>query len=105
MQVANFLLTGALYGGFALGLHWSTTSVGATRAISTFVGNVAAGLVLSGLFSTDPVSGYALAGAGFGQQPGWVDPAGLLQGISVCAGFGWLTSLAIRRLLSARQHP
>jgi hypothetical protein len=162
VQVANFLLAGALYGGFAVGLRWSTPPASGTRGVSTFVANVAAGLVVSGLFRTDPVSGYppgtpnaaeltgtgmvhnlaamplvvgvsgaafvegacslragrrawagyclasgllmpstfVLAGAGFGQQPRLVGRAGLLQRISVCAGFGWLTSLAIRRLVS-----
>jgi hypothetical protein len=36
------------------------------------------------------------AGAGFGQQPAFVASAGLLQRVSIVAGFGWVTALCLR---------
>jgi hypothetical protein len=39
---------------------------------------------------------FVLAGAGFGQTEGLVDLAGLLQGLAVTIGFGWLTLLAVQ---------
>lgn len=41
---------------------------------------------------------FAAASAGFGQQPGLVDVAGLLQRVSLLAGLGWLSALAVRAL-------
>ena len=35
------------------------------------------------------------AGAGFGQQPALVGSAGLLQRVSILAGFGWITTLCL----------
>jgi hypothetical protein len=35
------------------------------------------------------------AGAGFGQQPAFVGSAGLLQRVSILAGFGWITTLCL----------
>jgi Protein of unknown function (DUF998) len=36
------------------------------------------------------------AGAGFGQHPALVASAGLLQRVSILAGFGWVTALCLR---------
>jgi hypothetical protein len=43
----------------------------------------------------------ALAGAGFGQSPRWVNRAGLFQRASILAAFGWLTALSARALKRA----
>jgi len=42
------------------------------------------------------------ASMGFGQTPGWVDYAGLLQRLTVSAGWAWLTLLAIDLLRRIR---
>ena len=39
-----------------------------------------------------------LSGAGFGQSPGLVPVAGLLQRISIITGLTWLTTLSARVL-------
>jgi hypothetical protein len=41
-----------------------------------------------------------LSGAGFGQSPGLVPVAGLLQRISIITGLTWLTTLSARVLRS-----
>ena len=41
----------------------------------------------------------ALAGAGFGQSPRFVDLGGLLQRTSIITGFGWLTAVSAQALL------
>jgi hypothetical protein len=58
LQVANFLAAGILYLAFAAGL-WRTprTAVG-TRVGVMLIAAAAVGLIGSGLFITDPVSGY-----------------------------------------------
>jgi hypothetical protein len=58
VQVANFLLAGTMYAGLAIGLSRTTTEDDRSRAIPSLVGTAAAGLVLSGLLTADPVSGY-----------------------------------------------
>jgi Protein of unknown function (DUF998) len=162
VQAANFMVTGGLYCGLALGLTGTPSSVGLTRTGRVLLGAAAVGLLGAGLFRTDPVSGYppgtpvipvertragalhdavsvptflaipaaavieARAGAGrrgwaatsaacgllmlgcfgaatvgFGQHPSLVNRAGLLQRLSVTAGFGWLTAVALRALRAA----
>jgi hypothetical protein len=39
-----------------------------------------------------------LSGAGFGQSPGLVPVAGLLQRVSIITGLTWLTALSARAL-------
>jgi hypothetical membrane protein len=58
LQVANFLIAGTLYLAFAAGL-WRTrrTAVG-TRVGVILIAAAGVGLLGSGLFITDPVSGY-----------------------------------------------
>ena len=164
VQVANFLVAGALYTGYAVGLA-RVRSGSQGRLGPILVGAAGAGLVGAGVFRTDPVSGYppgtpdrptgytrlgrlhdvvsvptflgipaasfvyarafvhdgrpawalysaasggtmlatvVAASAGFGQARKFVGVAGLFQRISVTAGFGWLTALAIRGLADLR---
>lgn len=161
VQAANFVLTGGLYCGLALGLARVPAPVGLTRTSRMLLGAAAAGLIGAGLFLTDPVSGYppgtadtpvdrtragalhdavsvptflaipaaaliqaraaaitgepgwaaasagcgllmlgsfAAATVGFSQHPALVNRAGLLQRLSVTAGFGWLSAVALRAL-------
>jgi Protein of unknown function (DUF998) len=56
-QTANILTAGALYLGAAIGLHRTTTPL-AARSTPVLLGAAAVGLIGSGSFVTDPVSGY-----------------------------------------------
>ena len=47
---------------------------------------------------------FILSSAGFGQAEGLVDLAGLFQRVTLIAGFGWLTLLAVRFLRSPRER-
>ncbi len=58
VQVANFLLTGSLYLGEALGLFRSSGRVHEPRVVPILIGSAGMGLVGAGAFVTDPVSGY-----------------------------------------------
>ncbi|WP_345713961.1 DUF998 domain-containing protein [Kineococcus glutinatus] len=161
VQVVNFLVTGALYAGLAVGLARAPRPAGTSRARAVLIGAAGVGLIGAGAFRTDPVGGYppgapdALAGystagalhdafsvpvflavpaaallhararrregdggwavasagcglvvlagfgaasAGFGQHPALVDVAGLVQRLSLTAGFGWLSALAVQAL-------
>jgi len=60
VQIANFLLTGALYAGLAVGLSRARDEDDRSSVMPMLVGSSAAGLVLSGLFTADPVSGYPI---------------------------------------------
>ena len=56
-QKANFLTAGVVYLAAAVGLHRSTTPL-AARSTPVLLGAAAVGLIGSGSFVTDPVSGY-----------------------------------------------
>jgi hypothetical protein len=161
VQAANFVVTGGLYCGLALGLARVPSPAGLTRTSRMLLGAAAVGLIGAGLFPTDPVSGYppgtpaipaertragavhdvvsiptflalpvaalvqagaadrpawvaasatcgslmlgcfAAATVGFSQHPSLVNRAGLLQRLSVTAGFGWLSAVALRALRTA----
>jgi hypothetical protein len=60
VQIANFLLSGAMYAGLAIGLSRTATDEDRSTAVPILVGTAASGLVLSGLLTADPVSGYPL---------------------------------------------
>ena len=80
-------------------------------AIPVFVGISAAALLSARAAAKADAKGWAAysaasgtlmaasniaAGAGFGQQPALVASAGLLQRVSIVAGFGWVTALCLR---------
>jgi Protein of unknown function (DUF998) len=58
MQVANFLVTGALYLSYAVGLWRAPMTVVGTRIGTILIGAAAVGLLGAAAFVTDPVSGY-----------------------------------------------
>jgi hypothetical membrane protein len=58
VQTVNFLVAGALYLAFAVGLWRSPRSLVRTRLGVVLVGAAAAGMLGAGVFTTDPVSGY-----------------------------------------------
>ena len=58
VQVTNFLVTGGLYLGGAIGLARSSGAQRGPRAVPILIGSAAIGLIGAGVFATDPVSGY-----------------------------------------------
>ncbi|MDA2804100.1 DUF998 domain-containing protein [Nocardiopsis suaedae] len=58
VQTANFLVAGALLLALAAGMHRSALLAGRARAAAWLVGAAGVGLLGSGAFVTDPVSGY-----------------------------------------------
>jgi hypothetical protein len=58
LQVANFLMAGTLYLAFAAGLWRAPRAAVVTRAGVILIAAAAVGLLGSGVFITDPVSGY-----------------------------------------------
>jgi Protein of unknown function (DUF998) len=58
MQVTNFLVTGALYLSYAVGLWRTPRTVVGTRIGTILIGVAAVGLLGAAAFLTDPVSGY-----------------------------------------------
>lgn len=58
MQVANFLVAGALYLSYAVGLWRAPRTVDGTRIGAILIGVAAVGLLGAAAFVTDPVSGY-----------------------------------------------
>jgi hypothetical protein len=58
VQTANFCVTGGLYAAFAAGLPGSPEASTRSRVGPIVIGAVAVGLIGSGVFLTDPISGY-----------------------------------------------
>ncbi|MDA2814886.1 DUF998 domain-containing protein [Nocardiopsis sp. RSe5-2] len=58
VQIANFLVAGALLIALAAGMRRSALLAGRARAAAWLVGAAGVGLLGSGAFVTDPVSGY-----------------------------------------------
>jgi hypothetical protein len=46
------------------------------------------------------VGSFVLMGRAFGGVPRFVGKGGIFQRISIASGFGWLTALSLRALLS-----
>jgi Protein of unknown function (DUF998) len=76
MQVANFLITGALYLSYAVGLLRAPRTVVGTRIGTILIGAAAVGLLGAAAFVTDPVSGYP---PGTPSAPGDYTPSGALH--------------------------
>ena len=66
IQVASFLVTGALLGAFAIGLRRRLGAIGGrgARGVPIAVGAISLGLLIAGLFSTAPAFGYPPGTAG-----------------------------------------
>ena len=58
LQVANFVVSGLLIAAFAVGLRRVLASGLASRWGPNLIGLVGLGLVISGIFVTDPALGY-----------------------------------------------
>ncbi|MGP4021387.1 DUF998 domain-containing protein [Saccharopolyspora sp. 5N708] len=57
-QAANFIVSGLLVLGFAVGLRPALRRIGGGRWAPVLIGLVGAGLIGAGFFATDPISGY-----------------------------------------------
>ncbi|TQM29981.1 DUF998 domain-containing protein [Nocardia bhagyanarayanae] len=90
IQIANFLVTGALFALVAVGLRRGlTTGIGRTW-ISRLVGVFAAGMIGAGVFVCDPYQGYP---AGAAEAMTW---HGTLHGVSAAvAGLALVAVLVI----------
>jgi hypothetical protein len=55
-------------------------------------------VLYSAATSVTMLAAMALAGAGFGQSPRFVDFGGLFQRASIVTGFAWLTAVSARTL-------
>jgi hypothetical protein len=58
IQVANFLITGVLFVVFAFGLRRAFASGVGSRSAPIIVAGVGVGLIIAGIFATDPAYGY-----------------------------------------------
>jgi hypothetical protein len=83
VQVANFLVTGAMVLAFAVGLRRDLGTTWAPRLVAGY----GLGLVAAGIFRADPASGFP---AGTPDGPGTVSWHGLLHLASGAVGFGCL---------------
>jgi hypothetical protein len=112
LQVTNFLVAGGLYLGFAVGLARSPSGPRwSWKAVQILVGSAGVGLVGSGVFVTDPVSGYP-PGTPEGMEPtvvGWLHQVfalpvllGLPAAAAIEAGHAWRRGDRVWALYSAK---
>jgi len=58
VQQANFMVTGALMIGFAIGLRLTARRTGGGRSTPVLIGLFGLGLIGAGVFTADPISGF-----------------------------------------------
>jgi hypothetical protein len=58
IQIANFIVSGTLFVAFAFGLRRTFASGPGSRWAPVLIGGVGVGLIISGIFTTDPSFGY-----------------------------------------------
>jgi hypothetical protein len=88
IQIANFIVTGFLFVAFALGLRRAFASGPGCRWAPILVGGVGVGLVVSGIFSTDPGFGFP-PGTPMG-SPATTTWLGVLHYVGALLVFGFL---------------
>jgi hypothetical protein len=86
VQTANFAVTGVMLLAGAAGLARAEGPVAARRAASALIGAAGAGLIGSGVFTTDPVSGYPPGAPGAPAQPSRAGTVHNLMAVPVFAG-------------------
>ncbi|GIF47901.1 uncharacterized protein DUF998 [Asanoa ferruginea] len=62
IQIANFLITGLALCAFAVGLRGAIPSGPGSRSAPVLAGICGVGLLVAGIFSTDPTPGYPVGG-------------------------------------------
>ena len=98
VQVANFLIGGALIAGFGLGLRPAWTGRG--RWVPPLIALTGLALVWCGVFTSDPALGYPP-----GTAPGIPTSASLVGGLHYLGAFVVFFGLAVGIFLSARYGP
>jgi hypothetical membrane protein len=102
VQIANFVVSGLLIMAFAVGLRRVVSSGRASRWGPILVGLVGLGLVVSGVFVTDPALGYPPGTPpGFSQNPSWHGSLHLLGALLVFGGLP-ITSFVFGRRFQAQ---
>jgi Protein of unknown function (DUF998) len=87
LQIANFVISGLLIVGFAFGLRRVFSNGPASRWGPIMVGLVGLGLIVAGVFVTDPALGYPPgAPSGLTQNPSWHGSIHLLGALFVFGG-------------------
>lgn len=102
LQIANFVVSGLLIVAFAFGLRRVVSSGRASRWGPILVGLVGLGLVVSGVFVTDPALGYPPGTPpGLTQNPSWHGSLHLLGALFVFGGLP-IASFAFARRFQAQ---
>ena len=102
LQIANFIVSGLLLVAFAFGLRRVVSSGRASRWGPILVGLVGVGLVVSGVFVTDPALGYPPGTPpGLTQNPSWHGSLHLLGALLVFGGLP-ITSFVFARRFQAQ---
>ena len=112
LQVTNFVVTGGLYLGFAVGLARSSGPRRSPKAVPILVGSAGVGLIGAGVFVTDPVSGYPPGTPDQGMEPtvvGWLHQVfslpvlvGLPAAAAIEAAHAWRRGNRVWALYSAK---
>ena len=87
LQTVNFLVTGALIVGGAIGLRRVLTSGPGSTWVPILIGIAGIGIVLAGVFTTDPSQGYPL-GAPAGVPTAYSTSGAIHQAVSTVVFFG-----------------
>jgi Protein of unknown function (DUF998) len=106
LQVANFVLSGLLIVAFALGLRRVVPSGRASRWGPILVGLVGLGMIVSGVYVTDPALGYPPgAPAGLTASPSGHGLVHLLGAVSVFGGLAVVCVVFARRFRAQADRP
>jgi Protein of unknown function (DUF998) len=102
LQIANFVVSGLLIVAFAVGLRRVVPSGRASRWGPILLGLVGLGLIVSGVFVTDPALGYPPGTPpGLTQNPSWHGSLHLLGALFVFGGLS-ITSFVFARRFQAQ---
>ena len=102
VQIANFILTGALIVAFAFGLAQLLASGSGSTWGPRLIGAVGLGFVIAGVFVTDPALGYPPGtAAGLPRAPSWHGAIHLVGAMLVFGGLPIATFVFARRFRRA----
>jgi hypothetical protein len=106
LQIANFVVSGLLIVAFAFGLRRVVSSGRASRWGPIMVGLVGLGVIVSGVFVTDPALGYPPgAPPGLTQNPSWHGALHLLGALVVFGGLPVACFVFARRFRVQADRP